>query len=368
MIHDLEHLQDHINLIATVLRARLKGRDEADVSSGLAEIQARISSRLASPLASTFLVEQLGLVHSEMMVVWTLAALEVSADVRALFEQATGDSVLSLRALRSVVYGESASAAALHELSDRGVLRRSGLLETRDTTGQGPWSLSRLALDLLHGQLPRPSAIEVTRSEELAVAPHVISEIRRTLVLDGSIMVAMGLPGSGRRTVLTSVAHELGREPLQLDLQELSKESGERCRQLRAACLDCRLTGRLPLLINIDLVDDGAKVDIGRELIAELDSPVLATSGVTRPVIRWDRPAVFVEIPQPSTKQLGELWHRQLGEGTTERAEALATRYPLAPALIHHAAKAAKARVAGNELSDDDITAGIRAVLDDRLG
>src|SRR5439155_14389701 len=57
-----------------------------------------------------------------------------------------------------------------------------------------------------------------------------------------------------------------------------------------------------------------------------------------------------------------------LGEGTPEDAEFLATRYPLAPALVHRAAQAARTRAGGHALRPDDIHAGIRAVLDDRLG
>jgi SpoVK/Ycf46/Vps4 family AAA+-type ATPase len=41
---------------------------------------------------------------------------------------------------------------------------------------------------------------------------------------------------------------------------------------------------------------------------------------------------------------------------------------PLAPALIHHAAQVAKAHANGRELAPEDIHAGVRAVLDDRLG
>jgi vesicle-fusing ATPase len=82
----------------------------------------------------------------------------------------------------------------------------------------------------------------------------------------------------------------------------------------------------------------------------------------------WDRPVIAVEMGQPTTAQRASLWHSSLGQGTTDDAKLLAEQYPLAPALIVRASEAAKARANGRALEPDDIYAGIRSVLDDRLG
>jgi DNA polymerase III delta prime subunit len=143
-------------------------------------------------------------------------------------------------------------------------------------------------------------------------------------------------------------------------------------RELKLIARECKLLGRAPLIRNIDaLVDekDQARVDlVGSELVSEIDGPVFVTCGVNRPAMRWGRPTVVIEVKPPTSAQRTALWLRELGQGTQEDAEFLATQYPLAPALIHHAATAAKARAAGRAIEPDDIYQGIRAVLDDRLG
>ena len=63
-----------------------------------------------------------------------------------------------------------------------------------------------------------------------------------------------------------------------------------------------------------------------------------------------------------TSEQRAKLWLRELGQGTPEDGEILATRYPLAPALIHHASAAAKAHAIGGDLQPADIQAGVRAV------
>ncbi len=104
------------------------------------------------------------------------------------------------------------------------------------------------------------------------------------------------------------------------------------------------------------------------ELVALLDGPIFVTCGVNRPGIKWGCPAVVIETAPPTSELRAALWQRLLGQGTDDDAEYLATQYPLAPALIHHAAKAAKARANGRKLEPEDIYAGVRAVLDDKLG
>jgi ATP-dependent 26S proteasome regulatory subunit len=99
-----------------------------------------------------------------------------------------------------------------------------------------------------------------------------------------------------------------------------------------------------------------------------IEGNIFVTCGVQRPRIEWDRPVVVVEMGQPTHEQRAKLWHDALGQGTAEDAERLTTKYPLAPALIVRAAQAAKARSAGRDMEVADVYAGIRAVLDDRIG
>lgn len=84
--------------------------------------------------------------------------------------------------------------------------------------------------------------------------------------------------------------------------------------------------------------------------------------------MNWDRPVIVIDVKAPSSTQRGQLWLSELGQGTQDDAEYLASQYPLAPSLIGQAAHAAKARASGRAIQPDDIYAGVRAVLDDRLG
>jgi hypothetical protein len=180
------------------------------------------------------------------------------------------------------------------------------------------------------------------------------------------------MPGLGRRTLLAAAAREARLEVLEVDARRLAREAAALSRQLRAIARECRLRARVPLLANLDALTGDQEPNrlalVGAELAALEDGLVLATVGQERPAIAWDRPVILVELAQPATAQRARLWHAALGEGTAEDAALLADAYPLAPALIHRAAAAAKARAGGGPLAPDDIFGGIRAVLDDRLG
>ncbi|MBL0213348.1 MAG: ATP-binding protein [Myxococcales bacterium] len=142
-------------------------------------------------------------------------------------------------------------------------------------------------------------------------------------------------------------------------------------RLLHELALECRLTGKVPLLCNLDALADekGERLAIVANDFAPLiEGTILVTCGVQRPAVKWDRPVIVIEMGQPTHAQRAKLWLDALGCGTPEDADRLANQYPLAPALIVKAAEAAKARAAGRAMDAQDIFAGIRAVLDDKLG
>lgn len=132
-----------------------------------------------------------------------------------------------------------------------------------------------------------------------------------------------------------------------------------------AAILDSPL-----LLTNLDALSGEAQrmsslVDVAGQL-----SPrsLYATCAMDRPTIRGERTPVFIDLFPPSTSQRALLWHRSLGQGTSGDANVLADAYPLAAGLIVRAAESAKAHAGGgNSLRHEDVMAGIRSALDDRL-
>src|SRR5262249_19046374 len=138
-------------------------------------------------------------------------------------------------------------------------------------------------------------------------------------------------------------------------------------RQLRLVGRECRLLGMVPLFIHIDALVASGDIPDRIDLIeSELEGVVLATSGrlVAR---RWKRPATQIEVPVLRTSQREILWRRALPEASETDGHMLATMYPLAPALIDAAGRAARAASAAGVMRPEHVEAGIRTVLDDRL-
>jgi AAA+ superfamily predicted ATPase len=182
------------------------------------------------------------------------------------------------------------------------------------------------------------------------------------------VVAVCGARGGGRRSSVQQAAQGTELGVLVVDLEKLSSNPNSAREECRAVALTCRLHERVLVLADIDRARPEA-VAIAREILGDLiEGPIFATCGVERPKLDWGRPVIVVEMGKPTTAELARLWHEKLGRGTEEDGQRLAEQYPLSPSLIHHAAEAAKARVGDVEMQPEDIYAGIRAVLDDKLG
>jgi SpoVK/Ycf46/Vps4 family AAA+-type ATPase len=327
-------------------------------------------SRAADAARFDSLFDRFVLSESEQRVVWLLVAIATDLVVRRivvsqscdLHSETTGDLIMQL------VYANEAGKG-IAELGSGGVLRRSCLIERSD--GGGPevhesrqtWAISRRILAWLHGDTALdPTLARIVRIPDripaLAMHDATIAAARDAMNAVRTVIVASGSPGVGRRSLLASTA---GLNVLEVDAKRLAKDPAP---QLRMIARECKLLGRVPLIRNIEAVD----VDlVGTELVAELDTNILVTAG-SRVQLRWDRPVIAIDMKPPTSAHRAALWRAQLTDATESDAEHLATQYPLAPALIHHAARAAQARATGRRVTPADIEAGIRAVLDDRLG
>jgi hypothetical protein len=137
--------------------------------------------------------------------------------------------------------------------------------------------------------------------------------------------------------------------------------------QLRQLSRECKLLGCTPLIASLDALASEAIELVGSELVAQLDGSVLATTGMSRPTLRWDRPTIAIELAAPTSTQRAKLWLAALEQGCEADGEHLAGQYPFAPAIIEQVAAAAKA-CSGGTITPEHIESGVRAVLDDRLG
>jgi hypothetical protein len=145
-----------------------------------------------------------------------------------------------------------------------------------------------------------------------------------------------------------------------LHSRRLARDAQTFTKQLAAIRRECKLRGCGPLIADVDAIAP----ELADQLPRCLDAGVLATA-TRRPDLRWDRATIVIDIGPPSAAQREQLWRAALPDGELD-ARGLVERFPLAPALICRAATAARARV-GERVTIDDVAAGVRSVIDDRL-
>ena len=330
-------------------------------------ISAEIQSLVAQPHALT----RLGLQDHELLSVWALALSQVDWKVARTLAGMDGDRRPSLGTLMQVLE----IAGVTGEIAGSSTLFRLGIFETEEASPD-LFSRPRLAADILARVLdpnsaqPSP-AMEAPVFTELCISDQAAAELRSAAKVAGALVVVTGMPGLGRRTAVQAATTESGVELIQVDARKLPREPAALRAQLRAVARDCRLRGAQPLITNLDaMVDEkGERLDlVGSDLAALVDGTIFITTGVQRPKLDWNRPLIIVALEQPASAQRATLWSNALGQGTAEDGEYLAGLYPLAPALIVRAADAAKAKANGLALIPEDIFAGVRSVLDDKLG
>jgi hypothetical protein len=368
------------------LRARLQTlvcspENRAASLSHLAEAQANVRDAGVDPITST-----LGLTETEARLVWFGVAFRIDPEVQRLAHLATPDDGLGLTAdrLRHLCHFNRWAGSAITDLSPDSRLMKLGVLERIDVghvhESLQSWIVPLRILGRLGGDRSiDPELARVAREpkfapaiEKLALGEQAIAEAREAMKSQRAVVIVTGAPGLGRRSLLVAAAAEAGLELLEIDAKRLAKDHATLTKQLRMIARECKLLAKLPLIRNIDaLVDekDQARVElVGTELAAELDTTVFVTSGIQRPQLRWERPVISIELKPPSSLQRATLWRELLTAASEGDADYLATQYPLAPALMHAAAGAALARAAAKTVTPKDIEAGIRAVLDDKLG
>lgn len=388
---ELVELCDRVEWATALFSVRVAEDDgaRAAATEKLIEAHVRIAAAPQESSRHRSMQERLGLSETELQVVWMLAAFAISSSAKtALLSQTVVSPALTFETLRRVVYGERPSQLALRELGPDGTLRRLAMIERNDgQPHESPetrwtWTLAPRVLAWLHGDDRIDPALgahvdvpaRLPSVSELALSGEAVSTTRKALAGIASTIIVVGSPGLGRRTLLASVAAELGLKVLCIDCGTLSRDATVFSAQVHAFAREARLLDLVPILANLDALigesqDDSRLEVLGRELVALLSTNVLVTCGVQqRPPTRWGRPTIVIELEPPTSEQRAGVWRTVLGEDNDDQARALARMYPLAPALIHQAALAARARAGLEPVQMTDLAAGIRAVLDDKLG
>ena len=391
---------DHIRERLCAVRARVRtaidhvqerARDErvalkipANVRGAETLVAAREDATRGSlEIPAIRLRERLELSASEDLILWTLLANEMCASTRRMLRLLATEEVTdpTTDVIRRVVYADGYSPDAWRELSPTGTLRRLGLLERTDAAPETPehrqtWRIARRTLALVHGvtavddgltHLAEWESLRAGTVEDLVIDAAAVQRARAGFDSSGCLLVT-GRPGQGRSALLHALAGERGLQILTVRGRELATDRTVATRQLQAVRRECLLLGLVPLVRDVDaLAAHGDAKDRLDLLDRELPGLVLATA--REPVARaWARTPTVVELPPATSGQLTALWKRALPAATDDDAAYLATLYPLAPASLVAAAKAA-VEVCGDEhMTPTHVAEGIRTVLDSQLG
>jgi len=372
-------LMDHVVFTRSLLLLRSAPPAE-ELLSDLKAAKLCIDASHSESAPDVLLGSRMRLSQAEIATLILLACGAIDKSIREFLEA----NACTAELIRDLVYGPGQALESERALGPRSILRRLGLIERNDGGGaethaaKQTWTLSRRMLMWLQGDENLDDELSgfARESADSSVAQLIVNETVSVQALEtgrttGTVVIATGTPGLGRRSLLRAAAKEAGVELLEIDAKRLAKNLPELTKQLRMIARECKLLAKAPLIRNIDaLVDDKdtSKIDlVGTELVAELDTNVFVTCGVNRPQIRWERPVIVIEVKPPSSAQRAKLWTTLLDASESD-GEYLATTYPLAPAMMHAAAAAARARAGDRNLTPEDVELGIRAVLDDKLG
>jgi len=383
----LDVTRTRLRVVRDYERGRLAGAPPITWPAELGAVETMIDARTA-PLGekATFplalLVDRFGLSATEARVVWTLIAHDLCPIARSLLRELNTEQLAdpSTDALRRAVYGSTVAAPAIwRELGENSPLRRLGLVLRTDDAVEAPfyrqtWKVSNRVLALAPGDLSiDPSVASIatvteatTSADELELVGNALTQLTEACTRDGFVVV-YGPVGSGRRSAIAAVMAAAGKRILQVEGRSVSKDRDIAEAQLRVIARECRLLGLVPFVRDLDALAGTGNVDLISVLEAEIAGLIVATAN--RPIPRaWKRPASTVELRAITGAQRTKLWQHALPTVSNQEAADLATMYPLAPALIRTAGRLALQQAGSQHISADHIGAGLRSILDDRLG
>jgi vesicle-fusing ATPase len=360
----LDH-QDLVDSYVQGIRALITGN-----SVELRICDARAALGASYPIS--WLRDRLGLTETEERVAWLLIAHELDPEARRMIREMATESALdpTFDVIRRVVYGAGASLKTWKELGPDGKLRRLGIIERTDGSGdvaeqRQTFKIARRILALAHGDTGIDSELEgvATAGDVGDFKTLEIDDAARERIADAiehpQLVVVYGRAGSGRRSILTALAEQ---PTLQIDARAIAPQRDRAQRQLRIAARECRLLAHTPLLLHLDALGED-RIDL-----VEHELPGLTLATASRAVARrWRTAVTQIELPPLPASRTAALWQRALPQASDADARLLATMYPLAPALVSAAGAAARGASGERAMQPEHVEAGIAAVLDDRL-
>jgi hypothetical protein len=302
------------------------------------------------------LAEEFGLSPLAIKILVIVAAPQLWGEIAQLYgivmNSASARGIVDEHLVR-LLLGDSVDPHELAtELLPTGALRRFGLIHA---TSEDPPPfvafvpdaivLARLRAEPLAEDplgelviLPPGKPITSLRIHE-PIANAVAETIARRPVRPLRVVVR-GRDGSGRRTLLSSLAALANRRLAVINLHQLGDAMRISMPDLRRALERCMLAGWIPCLDGLDMVaaDDRPLREKIRRTIAEYLGPIgLRMEKEAHPPI--DPGYLLVDLPDLSETERLEIWRSELGvKGVTSAAETLGpltSRWRIGPGTIH---------------------------------
>jgi hypothetical protein len=239
-----------------------------------------------------------------------------------------------------------------HELAPRQPLRRFGLIRT---AGTEPRPFTALAPDPIVLVRLRGSLLDSDPAGELTILPAglPIDQVRIPAATAQAIAAAIGRrperplrivvrgrDGSGRRTLLASLAALANRRLAMLNLHHIGDALRDSLGDLRRALERCALAGWIPCIDGLDGVptDDRALRERLRRTIADHPGPLgLRLERAAQAPI--DPGHLLIDLPDLSETERLEVWRTELAAGGIASPEAtlgpLTSRWRIGPGTIH---------------------------------
>lgn len=185
-------------------------------------------------------------------------------------------------------------------------------------------------------------------------------------VAQTALLVAKGIEGCGRATLLRRMAARTHRGTLEVRVRDLASEPALMLRQVRGIAREALLFDVVPLLREMPPRGTVAEV-IDAELLRTFPGIVMGTAEETPST--GSRPLVVESVPPLTTIERAQVWARALPGASTTLIEQAAERYAIAPgAIVATARNVMAAGPHAEALTIESIHAGLRDHLGQRLG
>jgi hypothetical protein len=217
----------------------------------------------------------------------------------------------------------------------------------------------------IRGATCEPSALDIPRVALAAAACELAKPPTGPVRI-----VVRGRIGSGRRTLMASLAGVAGRDLAVIDALALPRTADAFVAELARALRRAQLAGLVPCIVHLADVtfDEHAGRDVAAETLRLHPGPIaiVASHDATVPFAAGH---IAIELPMLPETERRDVWARALTETGLRVADldVLAARYKIGPGVIRRAVAAASSGIPTEDASPA-IEAFIRQTRDTRLG